>query len=344
MEMKKNKVFIIEDNPTDISLILESMGDDYDISVYTDGESALSAMQTECPSLVLLDVMLPGMGGFEICRLMKGTAVTREIPIIFLTSMTKNIHEKKSLLLGAADFIRKPIEPEILRRRVQNQMYILSQTSFQRMQTSSLLYLKECETIQNMSVLLLKSMDQQTGEHIEKTRDLFYLLAEAYAAKFPDLLSPDEIETMARASTLHDIGKVGIPSHILTKKGSLTSEEITQVQQHTSIGASVIESLEFKLGKNSFLKHAREMALFHHEKWDGTGYPKGLRGEEIPVSARIMALVDVYEALTGVRSYRAGLSTEAACRIITEGDGRTKQGDFDPEVLKVFVSLQSRFS
>jgi len=344
MDRKKRTIFIIEDNPIDIALILQALGNEYDLRVFTSGETVSRIMEQDPPSLVLLDIMLPGISGFAICEYLKATTSTSKIPVIFLTSQTKTTHETKALALGATDFIRKPIEPGVLKHRVHNQMEILRYLELQQTQASKRILQAECETIQNMAVILLKAIDLQTGKHIENTQRLFTLLAKGFAAMYPGLLDPDTISSMARASVLHDIGKAGIPSQILSKNGPLTSEEIARIRQHPQLGAEIIESLENVVGQSSYTTYSSEMALFHHEKWDGSGYPFGLKGEEIPLSARLMALVDVYEALVSTRSYRAALPHEDAFRIIIKGDNRILPGHFDPKVLEAFRRIEQEFA
>lgn len=333
-------LYVIEDSPIDIAMILETLGDAYDIRVYSSGESALLAMEIDRPSLVLLDVMLPIIDGFEVCRRIKITESIRDIPIIFLTTLNSRMDEEKSLLMGAADFIRKPIEPSILKHRVLNQVQLIEKFRDQQIRSCEIISQRECEVIQNTAIVLLRSMDPHTGQHIANTQEIFALLAKGYRTICSEIKDVEHLETMARASTLHDIGKACIPLDILDKKGPLNLQEIHQVRQHTLIGGNIIKSLENVLGYSSFLGFAGEMALFHHEKWDGTGYPYGLRHEKIPLSARIMALVDVYEALTSRRPYRESLTHEEAYHILTKGDGRIHNGHFDPQVLVAFSLVQ----
>lgn len=338
--MRKDQIFIVEDEPADIDLIVAALEDDYDLRVFTTGESAISALAEGPPDLMLLDVTLPGHDGFSVCRELKNGSSTRDVPVIILTSRTHKTDEERSLVIGAADFIRKPIEPSILRMRVRNQIQRNFRKPRQRTDTGRLLHERECDTILNLTVILLKSVDPLTGVHIEKTSEVFSRVLESYAARYGCRLELADIQAMAKASVLHDIGKVGIPHQILGKKGPLDPEEFARMQLHARIGGKIIDSLEVKLGKTPFLNYAREMALFHHEKWDGTGYPHRIGGRDIPLSARIMSLVDVYEALASRRSYRAALSHETVIRIITEGDQRIRPGHFDPEVLQAFVLVK----
>ncbi|MDD2462804.1 MAG: response regulator [Desulfobulbus sp.] len=333
-------IYVIEDSPLDIALILETIGDAYDIRVYTSGESALSAIKNDRPSLVLLDVVLPDIDGFEVCRKIKTTEFTRDIPIVFLTTLNSTMDEEKSFLMGAADFIRKPIEPSILKHRVLNQVQLLEKYHDQQMRSCEIISQREGEVIQHTAIVLLKSMDPHTGEHIANTQQIFTLLAKGYRTICQEIHDVEQFETMALASALHDIGKTCIPVDILDKKGPLNLQEVHQVRQHTLIGGNIIKSLETVLGNSNFLRFAGEMALFHHEKWDGTGYPYGLSHDKIPLSARIMALVDVYEALTSRRPYRKSLTHKEAYHIITKGDGRIHNGHFDPQVLVAFSLMQ----
>lgn len=340
MKLKKHTVFIIEDNPVDISLILEALGDDYDLRVFTSGQNVFKALDKDSPDVILLDIMLPGIGGFAICERLKAAPSTRGIPVLFLTSHDTSDYEEKALAMGAVDFVGKPVEPTILNHRVRNQVDIFRQSSARQMEAGMRLLQSENETMQHMAVTLLRVMDPHTGNHIENTKKLFTILAERFSSLHPNLLDLETVDVMAQASALHDIGKAGIPPRILCKKGPLSSEEFEEMRKHTRIGAEIIETLESVMGRSDFLRYSREMALFHHEKWDGTGYPIGLRGESIPLSARLMSLVDVYEALTSMRVYREAAPHETVCRIILEGDGRIVPGHFDPRVLEAFRVAQ----
>lgn len=340
MTWSKHQVFIIEDSPDDISLILDTLGDKYDPRVYTSGETALRELRKQPPSLVLLDVRLPGVDGFEVCRLLKSFDETADIPIIFLTSEDSSKAEGKCLMLGAADFIKKPVDPEILKRRVQNQIDLLEHMVSQQELYEKLSYKRECDAISNVVITLLNAMDKTTGEHIENTRELYYVTANCFATYRPDLFVNENIDLMAQASSMHDIGKSGIHSAILGKSGALSVDELAQVRQHPRIGGEMIEKLEKVVGQNVFLSYAREMALFHHEKWNGNGYPFSLKGNAIPLCARIMSLVDVYDALTSNRTYRKALPHDTAVRIITEGDGWIQPGDFDPELINAFLLVE----
>lgn len=337
MNKNKRQIFVVEDEPADVTAIVSALGEQYDLRVFLTGESAIAALAGGTPDLVLLDVMLPRHDGYSICEALKKNASTSEVPIIFLTSLTATVDEEKALLMGAADFIRKPIEPSIVRMRVQNQIRNLFQASHIRKLTDRLLDEKASKTLQDLTVTLLASMDPLTGRHIEKTSEMFSLVMANYAAAYPGRLDPSTIPVMSKASVLHDIGLVGIPQYILSKEGPLAPEEHARMRLHPRLGGDMIKSLEGKVGKSPFLRFAREMALYHHERWDGTGYPHGLNEHDIPLSARIMSVVDAYDALTSARPYRPSLSHETVFRIITEGDGKTCPEHFDPEVLHAFM-------
>lgn len=351
---KKPTVLVVDDTPSNIDILLETLGGEYEIMVALDGETALEHVMKKTPDIVLLDIMMPVMDGYEVCRKLKNNPATSDIPVIFVTAMNESVNEEKGLELGAIDYIIKPFSPAIVRARVKNHiMFQLAKEAVEKQkemleemveERTAELIITQNVTIQCMASLA-ETRDLDTGEHIRRTQLYVRILAEKLKndRKFSGVLTRENIDLIFRSAPLHDIGKVGVPDHILLKKGPLTEEEFENMKKHTVYGRNALLEAERMLGTNSFLRFAREIAYSHHERWDGSGYPEGLKGEEIPVSGRLMAIADVYDALISARVYKPPFSHDDAVRIITAGDGRVMPGYFDPDVLDAFRSSLDEF-
>ncbi len=334
------KVLIVDDTEANIDVLVGMLEDVYDLRVAMDGPSALEAIAEELPDMILLDVMMPGMDGYEVCRRLKASPVTRDIPVFFLTARTGESDEAMGLALGAVDYIAKPFSPELVKSRVNNQLelkrYRNHLEELVRERT------KELADTQDVAIYCLASLtetrDPETGGHILRTQRYVRALSERLKThpSYSDFLKNGTIELLYKSAPLHDIGKVGVPDVILKKPGKLTPEEFEEMKKHTVYGMQALLVAEKKLGANSFMRLAAEIAYTHHEKWDGTGYPRGLRGEEIPISGRIMALADVYDALISRRVYKQPFPHEAAFSALAEGRGRT----FDPEMTDCFLAME----
>jgi putative two-component system response regulator len=341
----KEVILIVEDNTLNIDLLVHTLSPDYQIRVTTDGRSTLQGIEKINPDLILLDVMLPDIDGFEICRKLKLQAATRDIPIIFLTALTDKTDEAIGLAAGASDFIAKPFNADLLKARVRIHLELkahrdrLDKLVAER--TSELEKTKEA-VIASLAILS-EYRDYETGRHIQRTRAYVRCLAQAAWQQTGSGYSGAVIDLISQSAQLHDIGKVGIPDAILLKPGRLSDEEFENIKRHTLIGAEVIRRTEEILGTNTFLRFAREIAECHHERWDGSGYPQGLLSDEIPVSAQLMSIVDVYDALTSVRPYKVAFSHDEAVRIILEGDDRTRPEHFSPVLLNAFRKCQVEF-
>lgn len=346
--LTKQKILIVDDTPVNINLLGESLQDNYDLLVATNGHDAIRlAQESPTPDLILLDIMMPGLDGYEVCKRLKKSVLTAKIPVIFVTAMGENENEAKGFEVGGVDYITKPISPIIVRARVQTHLALYDQNrelekkAVER--TREIVHTQEV-TIYGMAVLA-ETRDNETGKHIMRTQHYVKALAEhlVEGGKYRDYLDASRINLLYKSAPLHDIGKVGIADSILLKPGKLTDEEFTEMKKHTTYGRDAIVKSEQALGGKStttFLTLAREIAYSHHEKWDGAGYPEGLCGDDIPLSGRLMAVADVYDALISKRVYKDAFSHEKAVSIISEGRGT----HFDPDLVDAFVNIQEVFS
>jgi putative two-component system response regulator len=345
MQKSRKNVLIVDDTEINVEILLNALDEAYSVRVATDGRSALNVVNQSLPDLILLDVVMPGMDGFEVCRRLKENKNTKQIPVIFLTTLSDPCDEGKGLALGAADYISKPFNPELVKARVGNNLELKAhRDSLEEMvkqRTRELERTKEA-TIASMAILA-EYRDNDTGKHIQRTRCYVACLAKELSRTYPDKLTPEAIDLLCQSTPLHDIGKVGIPDAILLKPGKLTDAELSEIKLHTLIGSEAIQKTENFLGTNSFLKQAREIAEFHHERWDGSGYPYGLKENEIPLSARIVAICDIYDALISRRPYKPPFTHEEAVKIITIGDSRTKPEHFSPIILDAFRRIHPEF-
>jgi putative two-component system response regulator len=294
-----------------------------------------------------LDIMMPDIDGYEVCARLKAEPRTRDIPVIFLTARSEVEDETRGLELGAADYITKPISPPIVLARVHAHLMLKAHADFLRdksayLQAEVAKRTAEVQAIQDVTIMAMASLaetrDNETGAHIRRTQLYVRRLAEQLKdhPRFSGFLTERTIELLYKSAPLHDIGKVGIPDEILLKPGKLTPEEFEVMKTHTTLGHAAISEAEQRLGmKVDFLSLAKEIALSHQEKWDGSGYPQALAGDAIPLSARLMALADVYDALISKRVYKPAFPHEEAVRIVVEGRGK----HFDPDVVDAFLAV-----
>ena len=349
---KKEIILVVDDTADNLALISGLLKETYIVKVANNGEKALSiARGSTPPDLILLDIMMSGMDGYGVCLRLKSEEKTRDIPIIFLTAKAEIEDEKKGLDLGAVDYITKPISPAILLARIRTHLQLNASADFLKdknayLETQVANRTREITDLQDVTVLSLASLaetrDTDTGHHIKRTQLYIGILARALRdhPKFSALLTEQRINLFIKSAPLHDIGKVGIPDSILLKPGRLTPEEFEIMKRHTVIGRNAIENAERQLGRTvEFLYYAKEHAYCHHEKWDGSGYPEGIGKEDIPVSARLMALADVYDAIISPRVYKSAMSHEKAMSIIMEGRGT----HFDPDMTDAFLAHSEEF-
>ena len=345
-------VMVVDDTPQNLLLMTELLRPDYRLQVANSGERALALLAGEVlPDLILLDIMMPGLDGYEVLRRIKAAPASQAIPVIFMTAKNDVADEVLGLQLGAADYITKPISPPIVLARVRTHLSLKAAADFMRDKNDYLAAevsrrTRQISAVQDVTVLALASMaeprDNETGNHILRTQRYVKCLAMALREhpRFASTLSSDYIELLFKSAPLHDIGKVGIHDDILLKPGPLTPAEFEIMKTHTTIGFDSIVRAEKALGVTfDFLLLAKEIALSHQEKWDGSGYPQALVGDAIPLSARLMAVADVYDALISKRVYKAAMTHERAVAIMSRGRG----GHFDPDILDAFLLCQDDF-
>jgi putative two-component system response regulator len=351
--LAKATILVVDDTPDNLALMSGLLKDEYVVKVANHGEKALRIAGGENPpDLILLDIMMPGMDGYEVCRRLKAEEATRDIPVIFLTAKSEASDETLGLSLGAVDYITKPISPPIVLARVKTHLQVKMMGDALRDHNVSLEAEVERRTaevvaIQDVTIHAMASLaetrDSDTGNHIRRTKHYVRLLAEKLRShpRFDHFLGDERnIDMLYKSAPLHDIGKVGVPDRILLKPGRFDSDEMEIMKTHTTLGRDAILQAERELGlEMPFLLHAKEIAYCHQEKWDGSGYPQGLAGEDIPISARLMAVADVYDALISKRVYKDGMSHEQAVKIMSEGSG----SHFDPDVIAAFLELQTEF-
>ncbi len=348
----KPTILVVDDTPDNIDLLRAVLEDDYRTKIAVNGERALKiAAGADQPDLILLDIMMPGMSGYDVCRALKADPATANIPVIFVTAMSEVADEQLGLALGAVDYITKPISAPLVLARIKTQLGMKRMQDFLRDQNHYLeseveRRVREVAALQDVTIHAMASLaetrDSETGNHIRRTSHYLKALAEQvrHLPRFRDFLTDKNIELLFKTAPLHDIGKVGIPDHILLKPGRFEPHEMAIMKTHTTLGRDAILAAERELGiEVDFLKYAKEIAYSHHEKWDGSGYPQGLAGEQIPISARLMALADVYDALISCRIYKDGMRHEDAVKIIAEGRGT----HFDADIVDAFLRIQDQF-
>lgn len=357
----KSKIFAVDDDPTILRQISLILGQKYEIKLFKSGTLLLQYLmenRDEIPDLILLDVSMPDLSGYEVITKLKRDSLLGDIPVIFLTASSDGESEAKGLELGAVDYITKPFHPKVLLSRIRThllnkeaQELTVSYASFleSEVERRTREIKKTQELIIYISTFLAESRDNDTGNHIIRTREYVKILTNHLKnyPRFRDYLTEKRIEMIYTAAPLHDIGKIGIPDSILLKPGKLTAEEFDIMKRHTTIGKEVIERAEKIVGiKLELLDIIKQIFYYHHEKWNGRGYPEGLKGEEIPIPARLMALANVFDALASKRCYRDSFPIEQVIEEIKRGRGE----HFDPDVvdaffanIESFISIQKKF-
>ena len=307
------KLLLVDDEPTNLQVLRQILQDDYRLFFAKDGDKALEMAARERPDLILLDVMMPGMTGYEVCTRLKQDEMTVATPVIFVTALADVDDEARGFEVGAVDYITKPVSSPIVRARVRTHLSLVRVDELKQ---------TRLQIVQRLG-LAAEYKDNETGLHVIRMSHYSRILA--LAAGFSELAADD----LLNAAPMHDVGKIGIPDAILQKNGKLDEAEWVVMRSHAQIGAEIIGE-----HPSGLLQMARSIALTHHEKWDGSGYPNGLKGEEIPIAGRIVAIADVFDALTSVRPYKPAWSLEDTLALIQRESGK----HFDPHLVELFLS------
>ncbi len=337
------RVLVVDDTPANLALLANLLNKTYRVQLAASGAKALELARRNPPDLVILDVMMPDLDGYEVCRRLKADALTRNVPVLFLTALSQPEDESRGFEAGGADFIQKPFTPATVLARVATQLQAKAWQDTLRdrntwLQGELQARLFEVDQLRDATLYVMVSFaefrDEDTGNHVRRTQEYMHTLA-TWLAVQPDpayRLSPEQIDQLAKSAPLHDIGKVAIPDGILLKPGRLTAEEFTIMKTHAMRGWELLHRAAERMGHDCslFLRYGMEIARHHHEKWDGSGYPDGLAGAAIPLSARLMAVADVYDALLSRRPYKEPMPADEALRYIAAGAGQ----HFDPVVVQ----------
>ena len=326
-------ILLVDDNLANLELAANILKDDYKVSLAESGEQALAFCDQNKPNLIVLDINMPEMDGFETINRLKINTRTRDIPVIFMTESNDSDIEAKGFEYGAVDFITKPFAKNSMLHRIGIHLQLYN---YQRHLECMVKELED--SIITSFCELIECRDNETGGHVERTKEYVKLLACQLQKQksFSKILTNEYIEMLVRSAPLHDIGKIGIQDMVLLKPGKLTEEEFEIMKKHTLIGEQVLKTIMEKMPSQKYLEIAKEIAASHHERFDGKGYPLNLAGEDIPLSGRIVAVADVYDALITDRVYRKAMSHQEACDLIMNASG----AQFDPEVIRAFMNVK----
>ncbi|MCL2755214.1 MAG: response regulator [Oscillospiraceae bacterium] len=357
-QQTRKRIIFVDDQVSNLMIGRNVLSANYDVFTVPSSKKMFELMDKVYPDLILLDVEMPDMDGYETVVRLKENATYKDIPVIFLTAKTDSSSELKGLNLGAIDYITKPFSPPLLLKRIEVHLLILSQRIQLEKQKKQLQSYNEnleetvkekTKTITELQNAVLETVaelvearDDVTGGHIERTQSYLKILFDGLRESgiYADIIKSWDVDMVIQSAQLHDVGKISVNENILNKPGRLTAEEFEEMKKHTSVGGKIIEHIQERTSEHSFLKFCKSMAVSHHERWDGNGYPCGLKGEDIPLEGRLMAIVDVYDALVSERPYKKAFSHEEAVNIIKDGSGT----QFDPTLIELFIREQERFS
>ena len=311
---QRPRLLLVDDEPTNLQVLRHVLQADYRLLFATDGARALQVAREQRPDLVLLDIMMPNMDGYAVCRALKADAATASIPVIFITALTDSQDETAGFDVGGVDYLTKPVSPPVVRARVRTHLSLVRMDELRE---------TRLQIVQRLG-RAAEYKDNETGLHVIRMSHFSQLLALAAGC------SPAWAEDLLNAAPMHDVGKIGIPDAVLRKPGPLDADEWATMRRHPEIGVEIIGE-----HPSGVLQLAREIALAHHEKWDGSGYPRGLAGEAIPLSARIVAIADVFDALTTRRPYKEPWPVQEAMNHIAAQAGK----HFDPALVALFAPL-----
>lgn len=342
--LNKCKILIVDDTRTNLEILVEILGEADDVSVALSGFEALELVKLCLFDLILLDIMMPNMDGYEVLEKIKKIENYDAVPVMFISALSDIKNKTKGFNLGAVDYIVKPFNIEEVKSRVKTHLQLRTALMALEDQNEVLEHKVEERThevrmIQHATMMSFASLaefrDSETGAHIKRVKEYARVVATGLRSldKYKHLITDRYVELLVMSCPLHDIGKVGIPDAILLKKGKLTFEEFEEMKKHTIYGKQAIEAVERDVGSLGFLHLGKEIAISHHEKWDGSGYPNALSGDDIPLSGRIIAIADVFDGLVSRRVYKPPFTLEVAIGIILEGKG----AHFDPDVVEVFM-------
>ena len=351
-ERKRQTIMLVDDNQANLNIGKNMLKNAYEVYALPSAERLFKFLETVTPDLILLDITMPGMNGFDVIRILKADSRYAGIPVIFVTSKTDELNELEGLALGAVDYVAKPFSAAILLKRIENHLLIGKQKAELKLLNDNLIKMVKDKTAQvsGLHSLIISTVaelvefrDVFTGGHISRTQKYVELLINHLIENnlySDEILSWENMDYIVPSTQLHDLGKIFISDAVLNKPGRLTPEEFELMKMHVIKGVEAIERLEQKGADQLFMQYARIVAATHHEKWDGSGYPAGLKGLDIPLLGRLMAIADVYDALTSFRPYKTSLPTGESAKIIINGSGT----HFDPVLVDVFIKIEEKFA
>jgi len=344
MTEERKTIYLVDDDITNLTIGRNALIERYEVFTMSSGAALFKCFERAIPDLILLDVEMPRMNGYDVIKILKSKAETRDIPVIFLTAKTDGESELEGLSLGAIDYITKPFSTPLLLKRIETHLVVANYNKhLQEMvaaKTKSVLELQNA--ILKTMAELIECKDNITGCHTERTTHYLGALLNALQKHetLKEKIAEFDLKLVLLSAQLHDVGKISIKDNILLKPGKFTSEEFNEIKKHTTFGEGIIEKIKENTSERVFLEYAGIFAATHHERWDGSGYPKGLRGEEIPLLGRLMAIADVYDALVSERPYKQPYTHEEAVNIIKEGSG----SHFDPDLVDLFLKVSDEFN
>ncbi|MCL2545337.1 MAG: response regulator [Clostridia bacterium] len=343
--MSKRTILIVDDVDFNRIILRDILEEEYEVVEAEDGIRAIDYLfnAAEQPAIVLLDIMMPEMDGHEVLALMRGNPVTERVPVVFITAANASTHEVRGLQEGAQDYIAKPFNQEVVLARVRNliELNLYRQDLEQQVQKRIAQLMRTRDNMLETMANMIECRNLESGQHVKRTSLLTELMVRTMLARgmCPDELSAESGRMIIKAVPTHDIGKIGIPDDILLKPGRLTSEEFEVIKTHAALGSDIVRNMLADDEDRAFFRHSYDICRHHHERWDGKGYPDNLAEASIPLSARILAIVDVYDALISPRVYKPAMSHEQAKQIIVDGSGI----QFDPALVAVFEDLEQEF-
>jgi len=358
MDDVRHKIILVDDDMANLTAGRKLLRTFYEVFPAPSGAKLFEILENIIPDLILLDIEMPEMNGYEAIKKLKSDQRFSDIPVIFLTARSEETSEREGFDLGAADYVIKPFSAPLLLKRIENQITIVTKTKNLLLSQAALKdyadnleerVREKTEEVFNLQNAVLNTVadlvefrDKHTGGHINRTQLYLKTLINRMVQKevYSNIVSNWNMDFFLSSAQLHDVGKIAIPDEVLNKPGKLTFEEFELMKTHASVGVDAIEKIMEETEKHAFLYHALLIAGTHHEKWDGSGYPVGLKGLNIPLEGRLMAIADVYDALISERPYKKAFTHEEACKIIEEGAGT----HFDPALVNVFLDVENEFA